>query len=258
MLNMSANTLKEGANFVNPIRGWKNFLLVGTILGAFTPALANAEITTEDSPVEFSVERVGETDQNAITVSSSDGDFWNVVEDGEFKIRISGSTDTEKLGAISSINLYTGMCITDQCNSHHPIWYTPANQPVYEFDTEIDFSSDDMMTHSDDPRISPASLLGGQLVAECNATLDEPGAQVSRSMMVKLPFTVVMHSENAGSVAQTATAEFLLNCAAFEEDIAEADVEAEPVYLNQRDYQSPHSNLCPMPIAHGSNPDPYQ
>ncbi|MEM8652973.1 MAG: hypothetical protein AAGF54_20810, partial [Pseudomonadota bacterium] len=238
---MSANTLKESANSISPIRGWKNLLLVGTILGAFTPALANAEITTKVQPVEFTVERVGEIDQNSITVSSSDGNFWDVVEEGEYKIRISGKTDTEKLGSISSINLYTGMCITDQCNAHHPIWYTPANQPVYEFDTEIDFSRDDLLTLVDDPRISPASLLGGQLVAECNAMLDEPGAQVNRSMIVKLPFTMVMHSEKAGSIARTATAEFLLHCAGFEDDFVEADVETEPVYAGHGGSNSDYS-----------------
>ena len=49
-------------------------------------------------------------------------------------------------------------------------------------------------------------------------------------LKVSLPFSLVIKSDNVGNLRQTNTAEFLLNCVAYDESLAQTD-EQTPVYV---------------------------
>lgn len=202
------------------ISGTKLTLLLGTVLAATPSAYAG-----EDAGMTSSVQTLGELHETIISVTSTEGTQWDAISDGAYKIALEAQTDVDKLGIVYTAALYPGHCITTDCATHPPLWSASPDQPISGIKLDVDFTSENMLTQTTAEGSSPAAWLGEQLIAECNARMGEDGPTLDVTVPVKLPFSLVLSSEKMGSLLQTNSAEFLLNCTAFDGELASLDEE---------------------------------
>jgi len=235
MLGKLVYALDTSKNETNTIAGMKLSLLVGTILATTTPVFANAPHQAEQ--LNFNVETLGEVIETIVTIRSSEGERWDTVLQSEHKVRVSGNTDSQALGKVFNAGLFPGHCLTSQCSTHPAIWSAEPDQPIVGFKFDVDLTSDDFLTANTGENTSPASWLGEQMIAECNARMGEEGPTVDLTLPVSLPFSFTISTENAGDVRQTTAADFLLNCMAFDGELAElqGDEEVSVATLSEDD-----------------------